>query len=78
MFLFFKGPDYNIMTMSTFSGLDVMEGQQEERRMVNGEAVKFKYPEVVADHYRYRGMVDNYNALRHDGGTKYQFSLESK
>ena len=47
-----KGPDYNIMTMSTFSGLTVPEGQKEERKMVNGEVVKFKYPEVVTRHYR--------------------------
>ena len=46
--------------------------------MVNGEVVKFKYPEVVSDHYRYRGAVDNHNALRHDDGTKSQFGLESK
>ena len=46
--------------------------------MVNGELVKFKYPEVVADHYRYRGAVDNHNALRHDVWTKSQFGLESK
>ena len=45
---------------------------------MNGEIVKFKYPEVVADHYRYRGEVENYNALRHDGGTKFHFCLESQ
>ena len=39
-------------------------------RMVNGEVVKFKYTEVVADNYIYRGAVDKYNALRHYGGTK--------
>ena len=44
---------------------------------MNAEAVKFKYPEVVADHYKYRGAMDNHNALRHDGGTKSQIGLES-
>ena len=73
-----KDPDYNIMMMSTYLGLTVPEGQKEERRMVNGEIVKFKYPEVVADHYRYRGAVDNHNALSHDGRTKSQFGLEGK
>ena len=63
------------MIMSTFWGLTVQEGQKEERRMVNGEIVKFKYPGVVADHYRYRGSVENHNDLRHDGGTKPQFGL---
>ena len=54
------------------------EGQKEEKRMVNGEVLKFKDPEVVADHYRYKGAVENKNALTNYGGTKYQFGLESK
>ena len=66
------------MVMSTFSGLTVPEDQNEERRMVDVEIVKFKYPEVVADHYRYSGAVDNHNALRYDGGNKPQFGLEIK
>ena len=44
---------------------------------MNGEVVKFKNTEVVADDYRYRGAVDNHNALRHDGGNKHQMFLES-
>ena len=40
---------------------------------MNGVVVKFKYPEFVSDHYRYRGAVDNQNSLRHDGGTKSPF-----
>ena len=56
--------------MSTFSGLTVPEGQKEQIRMVNGEIFKFKYPEVVAYHYRYRGAVDNHNSLSLDGKTK--------
>ena len=66
------------MIMSTFSCLTVTEGQKEERRIVNGEVVKFKYPEVVSDHYMYRGAVYDHNSLRHDGGNKSQFGLESK
>ena len=38
--------------------------------MVNREVVKFKHPEVVADHYLYMGAVDNHNTLMHDGRTK--------
>ena len=45
---------------------------------MNGEIVKLKCPEVDADHYRYRGAVDNHNALRHDVRTEYRFSLYSK
>ena len=66
------------MIMSSFSVFTVPEGQKEEIRMVNGEIFKFKYPEVVVDHCRYRRAVDNYDALSCDGGTKYQFCLESK
>ena len=66
------------MAMSTFSVFTVTEGQKEEIIMVNGEIVKFRYPEVVLDHYRYRRAVDNHNTLSHDGDTKSQFVLESK
>ena len=45
--------------------------------MVNEEAVKFKYLEVVAVNYKYRGAVDNHNALRNDGRTNSQIGLES-
>ena len=51
------------------------EGQKEEIRMANGEVVTFKYPGVVADHYKYRGEVDNQNAMGHDDRTKYQIGL---
>ena len=64
--------------MPKFSGLTVPEVQKEEISMVNEEIFKFKYPEVVEDHYRYMGGVDNHNALRHDGKAKSQFGLESK
>ena len=50
-YFFMKEPDYNIMMMSNFSGLTVPEGQKEEIRMVNGGVSKFKYPEVVSEHY---------------------------
>ena len=43
--------------ISTFLGLTAPEGQKEQIRMVNGEVVKFKYPEVVADHYIYMGAA---------------------
>ena len=47
-----------------------MEVQKEERRMVNGEVAKFKYPGFVVDRYRYRGVVGNHNSFRYDGGNK--------
>ena len=42
-----------------------------------GGVVNFKYPEGVVVHYRYRGGVENHNALRQNGGTKFQMFLES-
>ena len=54
-----KESDYNITMMSNFSGLIVTESQKEERKMVNGKIVKLNYTEVFADHYIYRGVVDN-------------------
>ena len=44
-----KGPANNIMMMSTFLGFTMIEGQKEQTRMVNGEVVKLKYPEVLTD-----------------------------
>ena len=38
--------------------------------MVIGEVVKFKHTEIVADKYRYRGSVNDHNALRNDGRNK--------
>ena len=40
------------------------------------EVVKFNHPEVVLDHYRYRGGVENQNSLRRDCGNKSQIGLE--
>ena len=72
-----KEPDYNILIISTFSGLAVPEVQKEDRSMVNVEEVKFKYPAVVDDYCRFRGVVDNHNVLRHDKRTKSQIGLHS-
>ena len=67
--IFLKEPYNNILIMSTFLSLTLPEGQKEKRSIVNGKVFKFKYPEVVTYHYRYRGAVENHNALSHDGGT---------
>ena len=53
------------------------KGQKEDIRMVNGWVVNFKYPEVVANSYRYRGVVENHNSLRHGGSTKSQIVFNS-
>ena len=75
--VFVKDPDYNIILMSIFLGLTVPEGQKQERSIVNGVEFKYKYPEVVTYRYIYKGGVENPNASRHDGRTKYQIVLQS-
>ena len=55
-FIVIKESDYNIMIMSTLSGLTVLEGHKEERKMANEEIFNFKYPEVFANCYIYRGQ----------------------
>ena len=75
--LVIKEPYYNIMMVSTFSVLTVMEGQKEKKIMVNIDVVKFRYPEVVSCHYKYKGEVENHNALRNNGGIKSQISLDT-
>ena len=63
--------------MSTFLGSTVPKVQKEERMMMNGEVVNFKYLEVVADHYIYRGGAENNNDVRNDGRAKPQIGLQS-
>ena len=63
---FLKEPDYNIVVISTFSGLAVPEAQKEEKSTVNVESVKFHYPAVVDYYCIFRGVVDNNNVFRHD------------
>ena len=53
-----KEPEYNIILMLTYSGLTVQDGQKEENIIFNAEAIKSKYPTIVADNYRYRGVVE--------------------
>ena len=65
------------MVVSTFSGLTMAEVQKAERRIVNGEVFHFKYTKVIADHYRYRGAVDNHNSFRRDYVIKSQIGLKS-
>ena len=63
--------------MLTYSGLTVQDGQKEENIIFNAEAIKSKYPTIVADNYRYRGVVKNHNVWRHYGVKKSQIGLDS-
>ena len=44
---------------------------------MDAEVVKFNYPEVFVNNYRYMGSVKNHNDLSNYGGNKHQISLES-
>ena len=61
--------------MLTYSGLDVPDIHKEGTGIVHGEAIKFKYSAVLPDKYKYRVAVEDNNALRDFGGTKYQTGL---
>jgi hypothetical protein len=56
-----------LMMMSTYGTL-LHQGKYTTRQTIlDGKATKtkFRYPEVVANHYHYRHMVDDHNARRH-------------
>jgi Transposase IS4 len=62
-----KEEKYVLMMMSTY-GTPRRIGKNTGRNiMVNRtrQNIKFQYPEVVANHYRYRHAVDDHNARRH-------------
>jgi hypothetical protein len=76
-----KEPDYVMMLMSTYGTTSPKDGQKDTRRHyknAQGQIVTtiFKYPEVVGNHYSYRGCVDDHNNRRQDGGKKQGLSLE--
>ena len=66
-----KEANHKMITISTYCGIMVCEGQNEEYKMSKGEVYMFQYAEPFSRHYLYRGAVDNHNDMYHDGGTKY-------
>jgi len=74
-----KEPDYTLMMMSTYGSLIVKDGQRDSVRVSKEDRTmkRFKYTEVVANHFKYRGAVDDHNGKRHDCGSKNGLSLES-
>ena len=66
--------------MSTYGSLIVKDGQRDSVRVLKDDTrtmKRFKYTEVVANHFKYRGAVDDHNGKRHDCGSKNGLSLES-
>ena len=66
------------MMMMTYGSLIVKDGQQDSLQM-NKERrpiTRFKYTEVIGNHFAYRGAVDDHNSKCHDCGTKNGLCIE--
>ena len=73
-----KELDYTLMMMSTYGSLIIKDGQRDSVQMdpSRSKTTRFKYTEVVGNHFTYRGAVDDHNSKRHDCGTKNGLSIE--
>jgi len=71
-----KEPNYVTILMSTYGCLQVKSRQKENARDYYGDVKKFKYTETVANHFHYRGAVNDNNNKKHDGGTKHGLGIE--
>ena len=61
-----KEPDYTMMLMATYGTL-VKQGEEKTRNFMDGGSKvvkKFKYPEVVYNHYQFWDVIDNNNSMR--------------
>jgi hypothetical protein len=59
-----KEPEYTMMMMTSYGTLERF-GKVTKRKLNNGDVKTFQYPEVIANHFRYRHMVDDHNSKRH-------------
>ena len=66
--------------ISTYGSLHTHPNKKESFRTDDkGKVLRtFKYKELIANHYNYRGTVDGHNAYQHDCGTKHRLSFEEK
>ena len=63
-----KEPDYVMSLMSSYGTNDRSNGKETRRDWKNGTTnmtTRFKYPEVIHNHFQYRHAVDDHNAKRH-------------
>ena len=60
-----KEPDYTMIIMATYGTLQQMGPEKTQTFKLNNEktTTKFKYPEVVSNHYHYHDMIDNHNGM---------------
>lgn len=59
-----KEPEYIMLMMTTY-GTCERYGKITKRNVNNDEVITFQYPEVIANHFKYRHIVDDHNAKRH-------------
>ena len=71
-----KDENYNMIRMSTYSGVTVFNDQKEKYGFSKGQVLTFKYVESFSCHCLYRGSMDNHNGTSHDDGKKQQVGLE--
>jgi len=64
-----KEPDYVMMLMSTYSTLDTQSRRETSCSWKDADGTvkkkRFKYPEVVDNHFLYHHWVDDHNLWRH-------------
>lgn len=60
-----KEPEY-VMSLMTTYGTSSRFGEEQTRYEKNKKTTKFRYPEVVHNHFAYRDSVDNHNSARMD------------
>ena len=61
-----KEPDYVLLFMTTY-GVEGRQGIEQVRTIQDGgvaRKIRFRYPEVCANHYNFRDSVDNHNGRR--------------
>lgn len=58
-----KEPDYVMTLMSTYGTMERIG--KETERVANRQKVKFQYPEVFHNHFKFRHQVDDHNNRRH-------------
>ena len=59
-----KEEDYVSMLMSTYGTQDWM-GNEKYHKLTDGSIRRFKYPEVLHSHFRYRYLINDRNSKRH-------------
>jgi hypothetical protein len=60
-----KDAGFTSILMSTYGTTERQDHEAKRYLLAQEQSVKFMYPEVFSNHYKYRGLVDCHNAKRH-------------